>query len=339
METGGFRHSSFVTKSTTLLHGLKAGDVLIDFCSNLPELGQYIARWDEAETGEGSCVPASFAEAQILRQSFRNLLEDIDLTSKALSLPLLEPLTSDRLTRLAKIVMGCLVASVSVATSQSIYDLGEANLSFHAAGQSSDTREGKGNSNVSFASTSTSSSQQNNLTACFRKLSSQSSGGSATALPTTAVQLRQSQLHGYAIEIVEKSLELFNTILAIVRQSTRAGGHILQNFMMMGAWVLVKGLLVQINNTCQVADKKYEVTTVASCTKDKPSKSSDPVHDEIQQEVSDQQKNTCLFLQGAMDLSKAKHGFSVLSVALGSQALTLTSMLFDDLSSEIKGKQ
>jgi hypothetical protein len=33
---------------------------------------------------------------------------------------------------------------------------------------------------------------------------------------------------------VEKSLELFNTFVATIRQSTRAGGHILQNVTMMG---------------------------------------------------------------------------------------------------------
>jgi hypothetical protein len=37
-----------------------------------------------------------------------------------------------------------------------------------------------------------------------------------------------------AVEIVEKSLELFSTLVSTVRQSTRAGGHILQNITMMG---------------------------------------------------------------------------------------------------------
>ena len=37
-----------------------------------------------------------------------------------------------------------------------------------------------------------------------------------------------------AVEIVEKSLELFSTLVSSVRQSTRAGGHILQNITMMG---------------------------------------------------------------------------------------------------------
>ena len=51
-------------------------------------------------------------------------------------------------------------------------------------------------------------------------------------------------------------MELFNTILAIVRQSTRAGGHILQNYIMMGAWVLTKGLLLQIDSTLLVSGPK-----------------------------------------------------------------------------------
>ncbi len=37
-----------------------------------------------------------------------------------------------------------------------------------------------------------------------------------------------------AVEIVEKSLELFSILVSTVRQSTRAGGHILQNITMMG---------------------------------------------------------------------------------------------------------
>ena len=48
----------------------------------------------------------------------------------------------------------------------------------------------------------------------------------------------ECQIDGYASEIVEKSLDLFNTILATIRQSTRAGGHILQNYTMMGKYYI-----------------------------------------------------------------------------------------------------
>ena len=52
---------------------------------------------------------------------------------QALSLPLLEPLTNDRLIRLSKIVMGCLIASVSVATAQNIHEIGENNIQLQTA--------------------------------------------------------------------------------------------------------------------------------------------------------------------------------------------------------------
>merc|ERR1711981_884927 len=101
-----YRHSSFINKNTALLHGLQAGDVVIDFCSRLPELGKFISQWNDATVDQVKCVPTTIAEANLLRESFKSLLDDIDVTSKALSLPILEPLTTSRLTRLTKIVMG-----------------------------------------------------------------------------------------------------------------------------------------------------------------------------------------------------------------------------------------
>lgn len=40
---------------------------------------------------------------------------------------------------------------------------------------------------------------------------------------------------------------------------------------------------------------------------------------------------------GRINLTKAQQGFGVLSVALGSQALNLTSILLEDLASEVRG--
>lgn len=41
---------------------------------------------------------------------------------------------------------------------------------------------------------------------------------------------------------------------------------------------------------------------------------------------------------GRINLTKAQQGFGVLSVALGSQALNLTSILLEDLASEVRGE-
>ena len=61
------------------------------------------------------------------------------------------------------------------------------------------------------------------------------------------------EIETISIEIVENSLELFNTILTTIRQSTRAGGHVLQNYIMMGAWVLTSGLLVQLASAMETS--------------------------------------------------------------------------------------
>ena len=147
-------------------------------------------------------------------------------------MPILEPLTSEMLQKVAKIVMGCLVASVSVASSP----------------------------------------------------------------------LNSDEMESASIEIVENSLELFNTILTTIRQSTRAGGHILQNYIMMGAWVLTSGLLVQL-----------------AAASDPTTKIKRPIVE---------------LLSHGLNLNKVQQRFNVLSVALASEALTLTSLLLEDLNSE-----
>ena len=116
-------HAAFVAKNITLLQSLEAGDRLIQACCALPELKQYIAQWEDATAGEGTCFPASTSEALAHRQTFARLAEEVDAAWRALSVPVLEPLNPDRLSALTKIVMGCLVASVSVATTQSIVNL------------------------------------------------------------------------------------------------------------------------------------------------------------------------------------------------------------------------
>ena len=155
---------------------------------------------------------------------------------KSLTLPILEPLTSEMLQKVAKIVMGCLVASVSVASSP----------------------------------------------------------------------LNTDEMESASIEIVENSLELFNTILTTIRQSTRAGGHILQNYIMMGAWVLTSGLLVQL---AAASEPNTKIKT--------------PIID---------------LLSHGLNLNKVQQRFNVLSVALASEALTLTSLLLEDLNSETSSK-
>ena len=117
--------------------------------------------------------------------------------------------------------------------------------------------------------------------------------------------INSDEMESVSVEIVENSLELFNTILSTIRQSTRAGGHILQNYITMGAWVLTSGLLVQLASASAV-------------------------------DISSSKRiNLNDLLSHGLNLNKVQERFNVLSVALASEALTLSSLLVEDLSTEI----
>ena len=84
---------------------------------------------------------------------------------------------------------------------------------------------------------------------------------------------------------------------------------------MIGAWVLIKGLHLQTDNTALLSEQK------------KRKEVSSNYESSHQTTDNNQSKN---------ELFKSRQGFSVLSVALSSQALTLAALLIEDLSSEIR---
>ena len=120
--------ASFATKNVQYMHRCSAGDALIDLCANQPHLSSFIRQWNGAASGEGiSCVPASLSEATAAKQTFPALVQEVGTSWRALTIPVLEPLTADRIARVCEVVMGCLLASVSVATTQSILSVQQNN--------------------------------------------------------------------------------------------------------------------------------------------------------------------------------------------------------------------
>ena len=110
------------------MHRCSAGDALIELCASQPHLSSFIRQWNGAASGEGiSCVPASLSEATAAKQTFPSLVQEVGTTWRALTIPVLEPLTADRISRVCEVVMGCLLASVSVATTQSILSVQQVN--------------------------------------------------------------------------------------------------------------------------------------------------------------------------------------------------------------------
>ena len=167
-----------------------------------------------------SCIASSQPDALVLRQSYSALFYEINTVWRALSIPVLEPLVPERILKIVKIVKKCLVASVAVAANQSLLGF---NVNLSASSLKATTGADK-------------------MTTPAR------SGEPGANLNTCRFGGKEEDPDYHAVAIVEKSLDLYNSILALLRDSTRAGGHILQNFVTMAAWVFVEGLQLQLNH-------------------------------------------------------------------------------------------
>uniref|UniRef100_T1IY63 UBR-type domain-containing protein n=1 Tax=Strigamia maritima TaxID=126957 RepID=T1IY63_STRMM len=143
--------------------------------------------------------------------------------------------------------------------------------------------------------------------------------GISTSGPQKGVTVtKDDENDNYAVNIVERSLEVFNTVASAIRNSTRAGGHNLQNFYLIGAWTLLTGLQhILYMAPMNMSDKGAKDSGGKARTPEQtPTKGKDGA------------------ATGRQTLMKIQQGFGVLSVALGSQALNLMTLLLDDLKTE-----
>lgn len=67
IEVHFFSQRLFIQKNISKLQSLKAGDILIDICVDLPHLSRYVQKYKEAiNTGKFS-LPSNHSEATIIR--------------------------------------------------------------------------------------------------------------------------------------------------------------------------------------------------------------------------------------------------------------------------------
>ncbi|XP_056641011.1 E3 ubiquitin-protein ligase UBR4 isoform X2 [Diorhabda sublineata] len=128
--------------------------------------------------------------------------------------------------------------------------------------------------------------------------------------------LKEDDLDSNAVALVEETLNMYNFIGNVIKTSTRAGGHVYQNYLLAGAWVLISGLQTHLSSSTSV-----EKTTHL-------------------RERDEKGRSPCKTREGITarsGLQKFQQSFGVLSVALASRALSLLSELFDDLYLEVCG--
>lgn len=141
----------------------------------------------------------------------------------------------------------------------------------------------------------------------------------AVAPKGTAAQTQSSfkdeDVDANSITLVEKALNLYNYIGITIQNSTRAGGHIYQNHLLSGAWVLVNGLQSYLNVSLNLGEKSAHL-------KERDDKGRSP-----------SKSRECGSARSS--LLKFQQSFGVLSVALASRLLSILSDLFDDLNLEV----
>ena len=205
------------SQNITHLCYLNAVDTIINFCCSLPHLESFTTKWNTVMEGASLGLPSSVNEAQLLKLMIPELKEELILAKKALSLPLLEPLTKERLRRLTSLAMGCLLSALSVATCHSIF----------AAAATAPTKSAINSSGATV-----------------------SSKGPASSTPTGSN--REDDGDNCAIVVVETAVEVYQTLRSIIQHSPRSERIYYENFLYLAAWVLLTGLNGQLVSISQV---------------------------------------------------------------------------------------
>ncbi|XP_053669765.1 protein purity of essence [Anopheles nili] len=195
----------FVKHNLQCMNAINAGDSLLKWCTTaLTTLAKYRFKYEECTMlGRPLYLPVTNTEANSVK-SILNLMEsDITNLQLAISLPLLEPLTSKKITLLSQCAMSALYCCVLTSTA------------------------------VSVISMATAGSQKTASSGQLQQTQSQTSAVSQS-------QKEAEDEEDYARNIVDRGLEIFSKIGNLLKSATRT--HIHQNHMCMGAWLLISGI-------------------------------------------------------------------------------------------------
>uniref|UniRef100_A0A2R5LN58 Putative e3 ubiquitin-protein ligase ubr4 n=1 Tax=Ornithodoros turicata TaxID=34597 RepID=A0A2R5LN58_9ACAR len=120
------------------------------------------------------------------------------------------------------------------------------------------------------------------------------------------------------VRIVEACLDIYNSIAATLRSSSRAGGHVVQNLHLLSSWLLLRGLQGVLNATSFMERPCREGGMPRSRT----------TPDHTPTRARDQSANI------KQSFAKIQQGFGVLPVALANHVLSLLTILFGELRVE-----
>ncbi|XP_022084216.1 E3 ubiquitin-protein ligase UBR4-like isoform X1 [Acanthaster planci] len=162
-------------------------------------------------------------------------------------------------------------------------------------------------------------------TSTLLALSSGQPARSGLMVSTPAAVAKDEEQENIASLIVQKGLSLFKVLQNAVQQSTRAGGHNLQNLHMLGAWCILRDLdrILHLNASSVLPEKPKEKE------KDIPGSQKGEAKPGL-----GKAKEGAATAAGRPGSAKATQNISSLTVALSSCALSLLTALLEDLHIE-----
>lgn len=207
----------FFKLNRTFLYEINAMDKILNLCASLPTLAKYKAKFDECVSqGRPLQLPLTVPEAYNVKYSLYQMVQDISVLSAALSLPIIEPLSSDRIAQLSQCALAALYCGITVSVHGGVI-----------------------NSSVNTSGKSSSGAAAAQPPPGLNKDQMPSDGSDPTEESS-----RQA---------VNKALDVFRTVGTLFKQSVRS--HIYRNLCGMGVWMMVSGIQAAISVAGLVSTK------------------------------------------------------------------------------------
>ncbi|RWS17081.1 E3 ubiquitin-protein ligase UBR4-like protein [Dinothrombium tinctorium] len=120
--------TALLSKNLFSLQQLGGANILLDFIQSLNTVRNYIQPVLAAEEGAPLKLPTTVSDAFSVVKTAKTLIKEYDIMWKILNLPILEPLTEDKLNIVITIIHTCLYISLSLATASSILTINGSSL-------------------------------------------------------------------------------------------------------------------------------------------------------------------------------------------------------------------
>lgn len=233
-----------------LLKSLSASDVLLKWCINaIPIISStYTLKYDNDLLLQQKSLhlPQTQSDAQNVKQCLKQIDVDINNILCVLQLPIMDPLSVQKIHQLSQLSMSALYCCVVTSVAHSL-------------------------SMVTSSTTSTQTSAPKNASASTQQ-STSSSASNVVKEASSSVSVEHDPYEEVARNVVHHSLEIFKIVSDILKKS--AQNHIYQNHLCMGAWMLLTGIqgAMSVSSGSQKSSGQLQ-TTPEEFTKSKsPSK-------------------------------------------------------------------